>query len=84
VWSRNLKNEAALALFVENDIRKLGIVSWREVGRIRMDEKSNKEVLFKQINQPDATVLQVYYLTLCVAQHVSGASTPIIRSSQLR
>jgi len=38
---------------------------------------------FKQINQPDATVLQVYYLTFCVAQHVSGASTPIIRSLQL-
>jgi len=34
-----------LALFVENDIRKLGIVSWREVGRVRMDEKSDKEVL---------------------------------------
>jgi len=27
--------------------------------------------------------LQVYYLTFCVAQHVSGASTPIIRSLQL-
>jgi hypothetical protein len=38
---------------------------------------------FKYINQPDATVLQVYYLTFCVAQHVSGASTPIIRSLQL-
>jgi hypothetical protein len=37
-------------------------------------------IQFKQINQPDATVLQVYYLTFCVAQHVSGASTPIIRS----
>jgi len=37
---------------------------------------------FKQINQPDATVLQVYYLTFCVAQHVSGASTPIIRRLQ--
>ena len=37
-----LKNEAALARFLENDIRKLGIVSWREVGRIRMDEDSNK------------------------------------------
>jgi len=45
VWSRNLKNETALARFVENDIRKLGIVSWREVGRIWMDGKSNKEVL---------------------------------------
>ena len=40
-------------------------------------------VQFKQINQPDAIVLQVYYLTFCVAQHVSGASTPIIRSLQL-
>jgi len=38
---------------------------------------------FKQMNQPDATILQVYYLTFCVAQHVSGASTPIIRSLQL-
>jgi hypothetical protein len=43
VWSRNLKNEAAFARFVENDIRKLGIVSWREVGRVRMDEDSNKQ-----------------------------------------
>lgn len=34
-----------MARFVENDIRKLGIVSWREVGRLRMDGKSNKEVL---------------------------------------
>ena len=40
-------------------------------------------IQFKQINQPDATVLQVYYLTFCVAQRVSGASTPIIRSLQL-
>jgi hypothetical protein len=31
-----------LARFVENDIRKLGIVSWGEVGRIRLDEDSNK------------------------------------------
>jgi len=31
-----------------------------------------------------ATVLQVYYLTFCVAQHVSGTSTPIIRSLQLQ
>ena len=38
---------------------------------------------FKQINQPDATVLQVYHLTFCFAQHVSGASTSIIRSLQL-
>jgi len=38
---------------------------------------------FKYIDQPDAKVLQVYYLTLCFAQHVSGASTPIIRSLQL-
>jgi len=45
VWSRNLKNEVALARFVENDIRKLVIVSWREVDRIRMDGKSSKEVL---------------------------------------
>jgi hypothetical protein len=37
----------------------------------------------KQINQPDVTVLQVYYLTFCVAQHVSGASTPLIMSLQL-
>ena len=37
-------------------------------------------IQFKQINQPDATVLQVYYLTFCFAQHVSGASTPIISS----
>jgi len=36
-----------------------------------------------QINQPDATVLQVYYLTFCVAQRVLGVSTPIIRSLQL-
>jgi len=35
---------------------------------------------FKQINQADATVLQVYYLTFCFVQHVTGASTPIIRS----
>jgi hypothetical protein len=28
-------------------------------------------------------VLQVYYLTFRVAQRVSGASTPIIRSLQL-
>jgi hypothetical protein len=42
VWSRNLKNEAALARFVENDIRRLGIVSWRVVGRIRIDEDSSK------------------------------------------
>jgi hypothetical protein len=34
-------------------------------------------------NQPDATVLQVYYLTFCVARNVSGAWTPIIRSLQL-
>ena len=39
-------------------------------------------IQYKKINQPDATFLQVYYLTFCVAQHVSGASTPIIRSSQ--
>jgi hypothetical protein len=32
-------------------------------------------IQFKQINQPDATVLQLYYLTVCVTQHVSGAST---------
>ena len=25
-----------------------------------------------KVNQPDATVLHVYYLTFCVAQHVSG------------
>jgi len=37
-------------------------------------------IQFKQINQPDKTLLQVYYLTFCVAQHVSGASTPIIGS----
>ena len=43
MWSRNLKNEASLARFVANDIRKLDIVSWREVGSIRMDEDSNKE-----------------------------------------
>jgi hypothetical protein len=42
MWSRNFKNEAALARFVENDIRKLGIVGWREVGTIRMDEEGNK------------------------------------------
>jgi hypothetical protein len=35
------------------------------------------------MNQPDAAVLQVYYLTFCVAQRISGASTPIIRSLQL-
>jgi hypothetical protein len=29
------------------------------------------------------TVLRVHYLTFCVAQHVSGVSTPIIRSLQL-
>jgi hypothetical protein len=40
-------------------------------------------IQFKQINQPDATVLQVYYLTFCVSQHVSGAPKPIIRSLQL-
>jgi len=38
---------------------------------------------FKQINQPDATVLQLYYLMFCVAQHVLGTSAPIIRSLQL-
>jgi len=27
--------------------------------------------------------LQLYYLTFCFAEHVSGASTPIIRSLQL-
>jgi len=43
----------------------------------------NRNIQFKYINQPDATVLQVYYLTFCVAQHVSGASTSIIRSLQL-
>jgi hypothetical protein len=37
---------------------------------------------FKQINQPDATILHVYYLTFCVAQHVSGACTPLIMSLQ--
>jgi hypothetical protein len=36
-----------------------------------------------KVNQPDATVLQVYYFTFCDAQHVSGTSTPIIRSLQL-
>jgi len=25
------------------------------------------KIQFKQINQPEATVLQVYYLTFCVA-----------------
>ena len=35
-----------------------------------------------KVKQLDATVSQVYYLT-CVAQHVSGATTPIIRSLQL-
>jgi hypothetical protein len=29
-------------------------------------------IQFKQINQPDATVLQVCYLTFCVAEHVLG------------
>jgi hypothetical protein len=38
---------------------------------------------FKQINQPDATVLQVYYWTFFVSRHTSGASTPIISSLQL-
>jgi len=38
---------------------------------------------FKQTSQADATVLQVYCLTFCVAQHVLGASTSIIRSLQL-
>ena len=40
-------------------------------------------VQFKQINQPDVIVLQVYYLTFCVAQHVSDTSTTIIRSLKL-
>jgi hypothetical protein len=40
-------------------------------------------IQFKLFKQPDAAVLQIYYLTFCVAQHVSGASTPIIRSLQL-
>jgi len=40
-------------------------------------------IQFKQINQPDATVLQVYYLMFCVTQHVSGTSAPIIRSLKL-
>jgi len=40
-------------------------------------------IQFKYTNQPDAIVLQVYYLTFCVAQHVSRASMPIIRSLQL-
>jgi len=35
-----------------------------------------------QINQqPDATISQVYYLTLYTAQHVLGIPTPILRSS---
>ena len=38
---------------------------------------------FIQISQADATVLQVYYLSFCFGQHVSGASTPIIRSLKL-
>jgi len=36
------------------------------------------------MNQLDATISQVYYLTFYVAQHVSGASTLIIRSLQLQ
>jgi len=39
---------------------------------------------FKYINQPDATVLQVYnFFTFYFAQHVSGVYTPIIRSLKL-
>jgi hypothetical protein len=38
---------------------------------------------YKQINQADATVLQVYYLTFCVPEHVSDSSTPFVRSLQL-
>jgi len=36
---------------------------------------------FKRINQPDAAISQVYYLSLNTAQHVSGTHMPIIRSS---
>jgi hypothetical protein len=36
-----------------------------------------------RVNQPNATVLQVYHLTFYVAQHVLCASTLIIRSLQL-
>jgi hypothetical protein len=40
-------------------------------------------VFFYKINQKDATIFQVYYLTLFVAEHVSGVIPPIIRSIQL-
>jgi len=40
-------------------------------------------IQFKQINQPDATILQVHYLAFCFVEHISGASTPIIRSLHL-
>jgi len=39
--------------------------------------------IFYKINQQDATVFQVYYLMLFVAQHISGVIPPIIRSIQL-
>jgi hypothetical protein len=42
--------------------------------------RTNSNKLTKQM-QP--TVLQVYHLTFCVAQHVLVASTPIIKSLQL-
>jgi hypothetical protein len=75
-----------------------GLCSWKSqhrakqhgMGQIRIRKHLNLAlacpriiIQFKQINQPDATVLQVYYLTFCVTQHVSGASTPTIRSWQL-
>jgi len=41
-------------------------------------------VFFYEFNQQDATVFQVYYLTLFVAQHVSGVIPPIISSTQLQ
>jgi hypothetical protein len=61
----------------------LGISS-EKVPRVRLTLAGPCIIIqFKQINQPDVTILQVYYFTFCVAQRVSGASTPIIRSLQL-
>ena len=59
------------------------IVTSHTLQRARAETEYRFKFKFKYINQPDATAPQVYNLTSCVAQHVSGASTPIIRSLQL-
>jgi hypothetical protein len=40
-----------------------------------------QKIRFEQINQLDATISPVYYLTFISAHHVSGVLTPITRSS---